>query len=944
MSLRTPERDAAAAGVAGLRGRGREITAIGEAVGALAAGRGGIVLIQGLPGVGKSALLTEAGNIACPCGVRVARSSASPATATVPFAPILEALTTGREPIIESGRLRDLSKSPDQRFWLLRELADQLERAALAGPVMVALDDLQWADEATLSALATLPRQLASHRILWLLAARSNDLTFAARSAFARLEAGGALPLTVGALDDTAVSALTRDVLGAPPDPALATVLKGVQGQPFLLVELLHGLADEGLVTIEDGLARASAGHISPRFSDSVTQHLSTLTEAARDVVRMSVVLGRRLSVDELAAFTGWPVAELVPLIGELLDAGVFVEDGERLSFRHDLVREAIDSGLPRSTRESLRRKAVEVMLRHGAQPSDVAALVMEIAAPGDLQGISLLRRASAEIGRISPAVAAPLSRRAFDLTPEEDPSRGAQILETMEMLVMAGKAAEASRLLSVAGQHLIEPDLEAQARLGLAMALMHYSPVDAIEQCRLGLRLAAVPPQLRMYLGSVMSCGLDIAGDIQAAAAALHQALDDAGAREDWSVLVPLAISAVPHGQWRTALEVSDEAVRRQHTPAGMNTRIWRPEAWRASVLLSMARPHDAMALIDDGERMSQAEGVPGKARVWMMLRARALLDLGRLADAITEADAIFDMSDELGAGNRGYLNDVASWVAGRAALHTGDPGRVENTESAAQRLRRAQLAPSRVLGELLTVSLGCLTGQPHPTAGLDEPALGALGSPSLTAGNPRSYGDVIRLIRALLADGRIPEARSMASALEAAAADQPGFPALAGAARHARALAEADAGLATEAVDLYQDDERPLIRADVLEDAGRLWSSTRRDDAVDYLDAALRLYAATGAEQDASRVRGLLRANGVRRPRSRPKADRRWPELTDSEQAVTMLVAEGATNRQVAERLFISPYTVNSHLRHIFGKLDINSRVELARIAAGRGRPDGR
>ena len=374
------------------------------------------------------------------------------------------------------------------------------------------------------------------------------------------------------------------------------------------------------------------------------------------------------------------------------------------------------------------------------------------------------------------------------------------------------------------------------------------------------------------------------------------------------------------------------------------MNTRIWRPEAWRASVLLSMARPHDAMALIDDGERMSQAEGVPGKARVWMMLRARALLDLGRLADAITEADAIFDMSDELGAGNRGYLNDVASWVAGRAALHTGDPGRVENTESAAQRLRRAQLAPSRVLGELLTVSLGCLTGQPHPTAGLDEPALGALGSPSLTAGNPRSYGDVIRLIRALLADGRIPEARSMASALEAAAADQPGFPALAGAARHARALAEADAGLATEAVDLYQDDERPLIRADVLEDAGRLWSSTRRDDAVDYLDAALRLYAATGAEQDASRVRGLLRANGVRRPRSRPKADRRWPELTDSEQAVTMLVAEGATNRQVAERLFISPYTVNSHLRHIFGKLDINSRVELARIAAGRGRPDGR
>ena len=154
-----------------------------------------------------------------------------------------------------------------------------------------------------LSALA-LPRQMASHRILWLLAARSNDLTFAARSAFARLEAGGALSLTVGALDDNAVSELTRDVLGAPPDPALDTVLKGVQGQPFLLVELLHGLADEGLVKIEDGLARASAGYIPPvrRFGHPAPEHL---TEAARDVVRMSVVLGRRLSVDELAAFTG---------------------------------------------------------------------------------------------------------------------------------------------------------------------------------------------------------------------------------------------------------------------------------------------------------------------------------------------------------------------------------------------------------------------------------------------------------------------------------------------------------------------------------------------------------------------------------------------------------------------------------------------------------------
>jgi hypothetical protein len=122
--------------------------------------------------------------------------------------------------------------------------------------------------------------------------------------------------------------------------------------------------------------------------------------------------------------------------------AGVLVEDGRWLGFRHDLVREAIDGSLPASTRDSLRRKAVKVMLTHGARPAEVAALVLDIAAPGDLSGISLLRRASAEIGRVSPAVAAPLSRRALELTPGDDPSRGSQILETIEMLVLAGEQA----------------------------------------------------------------------------------------------------------------------------------------------------------------------------------------------------------------------------------------------------------------------------------------------------------------------------------------------------------------------------------------------------------------------------------------------------------------------------------------------------------------------
>ena len=86
---------------------------------------------------------------------------------------------------------------------------------------------------------------------------------------------------------------------------------------------------------------------------------------------------------------------------------------------------------------------------------------------------------------------------------------------------------------------------------------------------------------------------------------------------------------------------------------------------------------------------------------------------------------------------------------------------------------------------------------------------------------------------------------------------------------------------------------------------------------------------------------LRSLLRARGIRPPVSGPRSAPDWPELTESEFTVVSLVAQGATNREVAERLFLSPYTVNSHLRHVFAKLGIRSRVELTRLAAARGIP---
>ena len=139
--------------------------------------------------------------------------------------------------------------------------------------------------------------------------------------------------------------------------------------------------------------------------------------------------------------------------------------------------------------------------------------------------------------------------------------------------------------------------------------------------------------------------------------------------------------------------------------------------------------------------------------------------------------------------------------------------------------------------------------------------------------------------------------------------------------------------------AVQAYRDDPRSLVRAAALEDAGRLLEERAKDEAVGYLDEALRLQSAAGAERDAARVRRLLRDYGVQRAGGRPDpAAARWPELTASELAVVRLVTQGATDREVGQRLFISPHTVNSHLRHVFAKLGISSRVELARQAGQR------
>ncbi len=634
----------------------------------------------------------------------------------------------------------------------------------------------------------------------------------------------------------------------------------------------------------------------------------------------------------------------------EELAAGLVTEDGDRMAFRHDLVREAVDATLPRTVRQSLRRRAVEVMLRHGAPPADVAELVMDVARPGDTEAIAILRRAAAQTGRVSPAVASLLSRRALDLTPPGDPGRGALTAETLAYLVFAGKAAEAVALITAAGGDLADPVAEAEARLRLAILSNQYEPADCIEQCQRALELPGVPTALRVQLLSMLSVGQDLFGDVGAAEDAARSAAGAGRASDDRAdevvTLLPRAMQALTRGAWRQALDLISEAVARQPAAAGLvAVRHWRPDGWKALICIVLARLDEVFALIDAGMQSAQQNGISQHIRIWSMIRCQAMFAAGQLADARTDAEAAIEMADEIGDGSYGCINQICLYVLGQVAVHTGDPAGLAQARRSAARLGRAQESPAaRSMGAWLTALVADADGDAALATQAGVQVLDPLACGPLAASSTRRYAESAALTRMLLDAGRRADAESVVARLEDFAARHPDFPFLDCAAMHARAVLYGDPDTALRAVALSIGDPRPLVRAAVLEDAGRLLPGARAAEAVPLLETALASYAAYGAERDAARVRSLLRARGVRPQASGPRSAPDWPELTESEFAVVSLVAQGATNREVAERLYLSPYTVNSHLRHVFAKLGIRSRVELARPAAARGMPGER
>jgi hypothetical protein len=323
-------------------GRDAELALIRAELERLSDGAEAVVLVEGTAGMGKSRLLEEVAAIARGLGIRVGRSAADPSETVVELATLLAALFDGTEPLLDFGELTTLHAQREQRFWLLRDLQQLLERAALDQPLLISIDDAHWADSGTVAALRTLPMRLMGLPIAWAIALRPPREATPLVHALEQLKHEGARSIALGPLTADAVVQLAADMLAAQPEQSILQQLAQADGSPFLVVETLLGLQEEERIRVVDGRAELIDGQLPRRVHQKMRERLSRLSDEASDAVTVAASLGRTFTFDELARTLGRPASDLLAPVGELLEANLLVERDENLAFWHDITREAV--------------------------------------------------------------------------------------------------------------------------------------------------------------------------------------------------------------------------------------------------------------------------------------------------------------------------------------------------------------------------------------------------------------------------------------------------------------------------------------------------------------------------------------------------------------------------------------------------------------------------
>lgn len=917
-----------------LLGRGREVEELVGHVGSAARGQLRLALVQGEPGIGKSRLLEESRLRLIGEGFSVRAGQGEELGLLRPMGPILGALGVEAPP-------PGAGEVPEAwRYRVLQLAIDETEAASRDGPVLLVVDDLQWADRASLVFLRALASRVRGRPIGVLAAFRPVPRDPDFNDSIAALVEAGGLRVALGPLDEPAVRALVEVILDTAADKRLLDWTRAAGGNPLFVSELVRSAEAAGRLAVVEDRAVLSSDPLPRALSVLLDRRIAALTPETADVVKVAAVLGDGFAPRVLAAVMGRSTAAVFPALDEAIQVEVLFSRGSGLAFRHDLVREAVYRRIPAALRGSLHLEAARV-LAAGDAPADVVAAHL-LRSGEDPGAVAMLRDAAERLAGRAAGAAADLLDRALELLPAGHPDRASTAVSVVRLLAWAGRPAQAAARAEDALAAGLDAAAEARLRVGLAEAMIFRGlPLGVLEQLARARRLeslgdAELAPLLAAAAHARLFTGqLDmVEPDVCDAVAAADRVDDEASA---CFALLARAIRLRSRGLLDESLRAAEEAVARaDNGPVGARHR--HPRLFLAPTLFTLGRVGEADATYLSGRALAEQLGSVWSLPAWSAFRALLLRSVGRWDEAVAEAEAAVQLGDELELPT---VTPMAYGVLADIAAHRDDLSAAWRYVELGDALRRRGVTWTAQFFAWGTAAV-------HEACGDHAGAVARLVDAGVDAGAldliVMDHGPGPRMVGVMLAAGERTRAERLCAVAEAAARANPSVAGLRAGALHCRGLLAGDpARLALAAAEFSATEFRPGWSA-ACEDAG-VASLAHGDRAggVELLEQAREIQLELEAVRDVARVDGRLRALGVRRRRRRVPAgvESGWGGLTPAEIRIAQLVAEGLSNPEIAQRLFISRHTVESHLKHIFTKLRIGSRVELATIAVRSSHP---
>ena len=850
--------------VSPLVGRERELSTLAGLVKDLVAGRGGSLLVEGEPGIGKSALVGTALAAAAGADCQVFWGAGDELGQTLPLLPLLEGL-----------RLREASADP-RRKAILNLLSGEAEAdrgvdvstalpeqvLALVGdqcavrPTILVIDDLQWADQESVTLcgrLARLAPQLPLLLIGMMRPVPQRDDVLALRRVACD---AGRLRLT--GLTEEAVAELVARLVGAMPDARLLRLADGAAGNPLYITELVAALTRSSSVTITGaGHAELTSDTAPGSLSAAIADRLGFVSGPGREVLRAAALLGVAFAVSDLAIVMGRGVAELIPALDETYVAGVLVESGGGMAFRHPLIRTALYEEMPAPMRSAWHRDAGRALADAGAPADRVARqLLRAVAEPGDRAKpmdewmLSWLARTADLLVGQAPQVAAELLREAVASSAIGSARHDRLVSRLADALYRVCDIAGAEQVASQALAHVVEPDLAVDLHWTLAQCRMRagrfaesLATLDGALaspgiSARHRARFLVLAARTHESLG-----GVEKAGQVAATALAVASEAGDNWAL-GWALHV-LSMVNSGQGQLTDALPLFDQALTVTEADPSLTDLRLLLQINKAIALGDLDRYEEALAAARQALDLAEQVGTVIRMGQAHSALTQLLFDTGRWTEALAEAEVLHeDLKEPVAA-----CNDLGT--AAVICFHRG--------EEDAARCHLAAAAPyaerlgSRVVGALaLARSMDC------EQAGLPSEALAVLTARFI--GNTEELDE----IEDLLADGvrlasktdDLATAQLLAGQAAALAAGSQ-IPHRQANALYCGGLLDHDAARLLAAAERYEQAGRPRLRALALEAAaGEFIRSGDREQARAASARAMEVYDSLGAAADVARL----------------------------------------------------------------------------------------